>query len=211
MWHQWSARPSGDVQESNMKHNQVAQMTHTGEAISAYLTEMQSTLSNLPIDSIERVVRLLREARSQKKRVFLFGNGGSAATASHLACDLAKGTSTNGKPRMRVVSLTDNVPLISAWANDSSYEDIFAQQLQEQVEPGDIVIGISGSGKSPNVLNAIKVARSAGAITIGLTGLDGGDLKNLVDLCIVVPDNSIDQVEDVHLMLGHIITSCLRT
>jgi D-sedoheptulose 7-phosphate isomerase len=211
MWHHWSAQPNGDVQESNMKHNQVAQMTHTGEAISAYLTEMQSTLSNLPIDSIERVVRLLREARSHKKRVFLFGNGGSAATASHLACDLAKGTSTNGKPRMRVVSLTDNVPLISAWANDSSYEDIFAQQLQEQVEPGDIVIGISGSGKSPNVLNAIKVARSAGAITIGLTGLDGGDLKNLVDLCIVVPDNSIDQVEDVHLMLGHIITSCLRT
>ena len=211
MWHQWSARPSGDVQESNMKHDQVAQVSKTGEAISAYLTEMQSTLSNLPIDSIERVVRLLREARSQKKRVFLFGNGGSAATASHLACDLAKGTSTNGKPRMRVVSLTDNVPLISAWANDSSYEDIFAQQLQEQVEPGDIVIGISGSGKSPNVLNAIKVARSAGAITIGLTGLDGGDLKNLVDLCIVVPDNSIDQVEDVHLMLGHIITSCLRT
>ena len=194
-----------------MKHDQVAQVSKTGETISAYLTEMQSTLSNLPIDSIEHVVRLLREARSQKKRVFLFGNGGSAATASHLACDLAKGTSTNGKPRMRVVSLTDNVPLISAWANDSSYEDIFAQQLQEQVEPGDIVIGISGSGKSPNVLNAIKVARSAGAITIGLTGLDGGDLKNLVDLCIVVPDNSIDQVEDVHLMLGHIITSCLRT
>ena len=194
-----------------MKHDQVAQVSKTGETISAYLTEMQSTLSNLPIDSIERVVRLRREARSQKKRVFLFGNGGSAATASHLACDLAKGTSTNGKPRMRVVSLTDNVPLISAWANDSSYEDIFAQQLQEQVEPGDIVIGISGSGKSPNVLNAIKVARSAGAITIGLTGLDGGDLKNLVDLCIVVPDNSIDQVEDVHLMLGHIITSCLRT
>jgi len=194
-----------------MKHNQVAQMTHTGEAISAYLTEMQSTLNNLPIDSIERVVRMLREARSQKKRVFLFGNGGSAATASHLACDLAKGTSTNGKPRMRVVSLTDNVPLISAWANDSSYEDIFAQQLREQVEPGDIAIGISASGKSPNVLNAIKVARSAGAMTVGLTGLDGGDLKDLVDLCIVVPDNSIDQIEDVHLMLGHIITSCLRT
>jgi D-sedoheptulose 7-phosphate isomerase len=211
MFHQWSAQPDGDVQESDMKHNQVVQMSHTGEAISAYLTEMQSTLSNLPIDSIERVVHLLREARSQKKRVFLFGNGGSAATASHLACDLAKGTGTNGKPRLRAIALTDNMPLISAWANDSSYDNIFAQQLQDHVEPGDIVIGISGSGKSPNVLNAIKVARSAGAITIGLTGLDGGDLKNLVDLCIVVPDNSIDQVEDVHLMLGHIITSCLRT
>jgi D-sedoheptulose 7-phosphate isomerase len=193
-----------------MKHDQVAQVSHTGEAISAYLIEMQSTLSNLPIDMIERVVGLLREARSQKKRVFLFGNGGSAATASHLACDLAKGTSTNGKPRLRAIALTDNMPLISAWANDSSYENIFAQQLQDHVEPGDVVIGISGSGKSVNVLNGIKVARSAGAITIGFTGLGGGDLKDLVDLCIVVPDNSIDQVEDVHLMLGHVITSCLR-
>jgi D-sedoheptulose 7-phosphate isomerase len=193
-----------------MKHDQVAQTSHTGEAISAYLIEMQTTLSNMPIDMIERVVGLLREARSQKKRVFLFGNGGSAATASHLACDLAKGTSTNGKPRLRAIALTDNMPLISAWANDSSYENIFAQQLQDHVEPGDVVIGISGSGKSLNVLNGIKVARSAGAITIGFTGLGGGDLKDLVDLCIVVPDNSIDQVEDVHLMLGHVITSCLR-
>ena len=194
-----------------MKHNQVAQMSHTGEAISAYLTEMQSTLSNLPIDGIERIVNVLRDARAQKKTVFLFGNGGSAATASHLACDLAKGTNATGRPRLRVIALTDNVPLISAWANDSSYEDIFAQQLQQQVESGDIAIGISGSGRSPNVLNALKVARSAGAITIGLTGFDGGDLKNLVDLCVVVPDNSIDQVEDVHLMIGHVIASCLRT
>jgi D-sedoheptulose 7-phosphate isomerase len=194
-----------------MKHDQVAQMSHTGEAISAYLTEMQSTLSNLPIDGIERIVNVLRDARAQKKTVFLFGNGGSAATASHLACDLAKGTNATERPRLRVIALTDNVPLISAWANDSSYEDIFAQQLQQQVESGDIAIGISGSGRSPNVLNALKVARSAGAITIGLTGFDGGDLKNLVDLCVVVPDNSIDQVEDVHLMIGHVIASCLRT
>jgi D-sedoheptulose 7-phosphate isomerase len=193
-----------------MKHHQVAQVSHTGEAISAYLSDMQTTLSNLPIDTIEEVVRLLRQARTQKKRVFLFGNGGSAATASHLACDLAKGTSINGNPRLRTMALTDNMPLISAWANDSSYENIFAQQLQDHVEPGDIVIGISGSGKSINVLNAIKVARTAGAITVGLTGFDGGDLKSLADICIIVPDNSIDQVEDVHLMLGHVITSCLR-
>lgn len=193
-----------------MKHDQVAEVSHTGEAISAYLTEMQSTLSSLPIDMIERVVALLREARSQKKRVFLFGNGGSAATASHLACDLAKGTRSSGKPRLRAIALTDNMPIISAWANDSSYENIFAQQLQDHVDPGDIVIGISGSGRSLNVLNGMKVARAAGAITIGLTGMGGGDLKDLVDLCIVVPDDSIDQVEDVHLMIGHIITSCLR-
>jgi len=193
-----------------VKYDQVAQVTHIGGAISAYLSDLQTTLSNLPIDTIEQVVHLLREARTKKKRVFLFGNGGSAATASHLACDLGKGTNACGKPRLRVVALTDNVPLISAWANDFSYEDIFAEQLQDQVEPGDIVIGISASGKSPNVLNGIKVARTAGAITVGLTGFDGGDLKSLVDFCIIVPDHSIDQVEDVHLMLGHVITSCLR-
>ncbi len=183
----------------------------TGETISAYLSDMRATLNNLPLEEIERVVRLLREARSHRRRVFLFGNGGSAATASHLACDLAKGSSTNGKPRVRAMALTDNMPLISAWANDTAYENIFAQQLQDHVEPGDVVIGISGSGRSPNVLNGIKAARTAGAVTIGMTGFDGGHLKDLVDICIIVPDDSIDKVEDVHLMLGHVITSCLRT
>ena len=183
----------------------------TGETISAYLSDMRATLNNLPLEEIERVVRLLREARSHRRRVFLFGNGGSAATASHLACDLAKGSSSNGKPRVRAMALTDNMPLISAWANDTAYENIFAQQLQDHVEPGDVVIGISGSGRSPNVLNGIKAARTAGAVTVGMTGFDGGHLKDLVDICIIVPDDSIDKVEDVHLMLGHVITSCLRT
>ncbi|MBN2098773.1 MAG: SIS domain-containing protein [Dehalococcoidia bacterium] len=194
-----------------MKHDQVAQTSQTSERIAAYLSDIQGTLRKLPMDEIEDIVNLLHEARERKKRVFLFGNGGSAATASHLACDLGKGTNRHGRPRLRVVALTDNVPLISAWANDTSYEDIFAQQLQEQVEPGDIAIAISASGRSPNVLNGVKVAKSAGAITIGLTGFDGGDLKSLVDCCIVVPDNSMDQVEDVHLMLGHVIASCLRS
>lgn len=194
-----------------MKYEVMTQMTSTGETISAYLSDVRSTLTNLPLDRIERVVRLLREARSHRRRVFLFGNGGSAATASHLACDLTKGTSTNGRPRLRAMALTDNMPLISAWANDTAFENIFAQQLQDHVEPGDVVIGISGSGRSPNVLNGIKAARSAGAITVGMTGFDGGHLKDLVDICIIVPDNNIDKVEDVHLMLGHVITSCLRT
>ena len=194
-----------------MKYEVMTQMTSTGETISAYLSDVRSTLTNLPLDRIERVVRLLRDARSHRRRVFLFGNGGSAATASHLACDLTKGTSTNGRPRLRAMALTDNMPLISAWANDTAYENIFAQQLQDHVEPGDVVIGISGSGRSPNVLNGIKAARSAGAITVGMTGFDGGHLKDLVDICIIVPDNNIDKVEDVHLMLGHVITSCLRT
>ena len=201
----------GSTQETDVKYEVMTEMISTGETISAYLSDMRATLSRLPLDKIERVVRLLREARAHKRRVFLFGNGGSAATASHLACDLAKGTSGNGRPRLRAMALTDNMPLISAWANDTAYENIFAQQLQDHVEPGDIVIGISGSGRSPNVLNGIKAARSAGAITVGMTGFDGGHLKDLVDICIIVPDNNIDKVEDVHLMLGHVITSCLRT
>lgn len=193
-----------------MKYEVITQSPSTAEAISAYLSEMRATLTNLPLDKIERVVRLLREARTRRRRVFLFGNGGSAATASHLACDLAKGTSGNGRPRLRALALTDNMPLISAWANDTAYENIFAQQLQDHVEPGDVVIGISGSGLSPNVLSGVRAARTAGAITVGLTGFDGGRLKDLVDICIIVPDSNIDKVEDVHLMLGHVITSCLR-
>ncbi|MDM8000429.1 MAG: SIS domain-containing protein [Dehalococcoidia bacterium] len=194
---------------TNLEHT--GQGSEASERIVAYLSCVQGTLGKLPLNEIELVVGLLRQARAERKRVFLFGNGGSAATASHLACDLGKGTNGHGRPRLRVVALTDNMPLISAWANDSSYEEVFAQQLVEQVEPGDIVIGISASGNSRNVLNGIRVAKSAGAITVGLTGFDGGELKNQADHCIVVPDDSIDQVEDVHLMLGHIIASCLRS
>ncbi len=195
-----------------MKYEVMARVTldSTSQAISAYFSGMRATLSNLPVDQIERVVRLLREARSHRRRVFLFGNGGSAATASHLACDLAKGAGSNGRPRLRATALTDNMSLISAWANDTAYDSIFAQQVQDQVEPGDVVIGISGSGLSSNVLNGVMAARACGAVTVGLTGLDGGRLKDLVDFCIMVPDANIDKVEDVHLMLGHVITSCLR-
>jgi D-sedoheptulose 7-phosphate isomerase len=190
--------------------SEVVPMTRSSQIIKAYLDEMRTTLTKLPLETIEQIVQVLKSARAQKKQVFLFGNGGSAATASHLAVDLTKGTIAPDKPRLRAIALTDNVPLISAWANDTSYEDIFSQQLQNQVEPGDVVIGISGSGRSPNVLKALKLAKSVGATTIGLTGFDGGKMKDLVDLCVMVPGNSIEQVEDVHLMLGHVISSCLR-
>ncbi len=185
-------------------------MSQSSRIIKAYLDEVSTTLAKLPVETLERMVQVLKEARARRKHVFLFGNGGSAATASHLVCDFAKGAIVPGKPRLRAISLTDNLPLLSAWANDASYEDIFAQQLENQVEPGDVVIGISGSGRSLNVLNALRLAKSVGAVTIGLTGFDGGELKNLVDLCIVVPSNSMEQVEDVHLLLGHVITTCLK-
>jgi D-sedoheptulose 7-phosphate isomerase len=178
--------------------------------IEAYLAEMRHTLLALPIEDIVNMVRVLEGARTQKKQVFLFGNGGSAATASHLAVDFSKGTISSGQPRLRAVALTDSLPLITAWANDVSYDDIFSQQLQHQAEPGDVAIGISSSGRSPNVVKALKTAKSLGATTIALTGRDCGHLNGLVDICIMVPDDRVGQIEDVHLMLGHIVTTCLR-
>ncbi len=180
------------------------------DIIETYISQVRATLKELPVETIGRIVELLQEARTRRKWVFLLGNGGSAATASHFACDLAKGAITPGKPRLRAIALTDNVPLLSAWANDTSYDNIFAQQLENLIEPGDIVIAISGSGNSANVLNAVRLARSAGATTIGLTGFDGGKLKDLADICLIVPNHCMEQVEDVHMLLEHIITTCLR-
>ncbi len=180
------------------------------EVISSYLAEVGTILQQMPKDEIARIVRLIEEARTKGKQIFLFGNGGSAATASHIACDLAKGAIVAQKPPIKAFSLADNVPLISAWANDLCYEEVFARQLNNWVQPGDLVIAISGSGSSQNVLNGVDLANSVGATTIGLAGFNGGKLKDMVDICIVVSSHSAEQIEDVHLLLGHIITLCLR-
>ena len=180
------------------------------ETIGKYISEVGATLERLPIERIVQVVELLEEARLKGKRVFIFGNGGSAATASHFAADLSKGAISKEKPRIKAFALTDNVPLLSAWANDTAYENIFAEQLENFVELGDVIIGISGSGNSPNVLNGIKVAKAKGANTIGFIGFDGGKLKEFVDIAIIVPNHNMKQVEDTHLLLEHVITTCLR-
>lgn len=181
------------------------------EIIKRYFNDIKIALDVMPVDSIIRVAETLEEARSYRKPVYIFGNGGSAATASHCACDFAKGASCSGKPRIKAMALNDNVPLLSAWANDESYEQVYAQQLENFIEEGDIAIGISVSGNSPNVLNGIKVARSKGATTIGFTCAQGGRLKDLVDIAVRVPLNNMEQVEDLHLLLEHVITTCLRT
>jgi D-sedoheptulose 7-phosphate isomerase len=177
--------------------------------IEGYLSGIRQILVRLPVEDIREMVDRLEDARARGKQVFLFGNGGSASTASHLAVDFAKVTIADGKPRLKAIALTDNIAMISAWANDLSYDEVFSQQLQAHVEPGDVVIGISTSGTSPNVLNALRVARSMGAATIGLTGRDGGQMNGVVDLCIKVPDNRTGRIEDIHLMLGHVVTACL--
>lgn len=178
--------------------------------VAQYITDLQDTLDRLPLEQIERIIETLLEAQMAGQTVYIFGNGGSASTASHFACDLGKNTALPGLPRMRVIALTDNVELITAWANDTAYEHIFAEQLRGLVQPGDVVIGISGSGRSPNVLNAIALARQVGATTIGLTGFEGGLLAGMVDIPLVVPSDSMEQIEDVHLILEHMICTAIR-
>lgn len=159
---------------------------------------------------IDEVVERLFKAYEQDCAVYLFGNGGSAALASHAACDLGKGTTSPGKKPFRVVSLTDNVSLITAWANDTSYENIFAAQLRPFVQPGDVAFAISGSGNSPNVLNALDVARDGGASTIGLTGARGVKMEALCDVCVTVPSENMQHIEDSHLCIMHAVFLAFR-
>ncbi len=180
------------------------------DMIKNYLTDISTSLARLPVEAITQVIDVLEEARERGRSVFIFGNGGSAATASHFAGDLAKGAICPGKHRLKAFALTDHVPLLSAWANDSAYEHVFSEQLDNFIDAGDIAIGISGSGSSANVLNGIKAAKAKGATTIGFISFDGGSLKELVDIPVVVPVHNMEQSEDIHLLLGHVITTCLR-
>ena len=180
------------------------------QAIIQYLEDVRTMLAQMPLESIEQVLQALLDVYEREGTVFIMGNGGRAATASPFAGDLAKGTAHPRLRRFRVVPLTDNVPLITAWANDVDYEWIFAEQLRNLVRPGDLVIGISGSGNSPNVLNAIALAREMGATTVGLTGGDGGKLALMADIVVIAPSDTMEQIEDAHLVLEHLICTTLR-
>jgi D-sedoheptulose 7-phosphate isomerase len=159
---------------------------------------------------LERVLSLLENVYRNGHRIFIIGNGGSAATASHFALDLAKNTIMAGAPRLKAISLTDHVPLITAWSNDTAYEHIFAEQLANMIEPGDLVIGISASGNSPNVINALLLARQYRAFTVGLLGARGGKMKDMVDAYVLAPGQNIEQEEDAHMILAHVITRHMR-
>jgi D-sedoheptulose 7-phosphate isomerase len=183
-------------------------MTNAVEILGAkqYFEELQRVVAAISHDSIDQMADALVRAYEAGRVVYTFGNGGSAALASHLACDLGKGTAyCNGGKRFRVLALTDNVPTLTAWANDSGYEDVFSEQLRNFVQPGDVAFAISGSGNSKNVLNALHVARQAGATTLGISGFQGGQMKSLCDICMVVPSNNLQIVEDMHLATAHSI------
>ena len=176
----------------------------------SYLATLGEVLAKLPADELRAIEGDLREAQRKGKRVFLLGNGGSAATASHLVCDFGKGLSLPGRPRLRVLALTDSTPLITAYGNDLAYDAVFAEQLANHIEPGDVVIAISGSGNSPNVLKAVELANEADVLTIGWTGFEGGKLKPLCKRCVVVASTDMQQIEDAHLIIGHAIFQALR-
>lgn len=180
------------------------------EQIHDYIFDLKATLDLLPLEPIREAIMVLHTARLNNRQVFIMGNGGSASTASHFVCDLAKNTRKPGWPHFRVLGLADNMASLSAYANDEGYENVFAQQLASFVQPADVVIGISTSGNSRNVLEAIELANRANATTIGFTGFDGGRLGKLVDLNIHVPSQCIEQVEDIHLMLEHLMCTNLR-
>ena len=177
-----------------------------------YFDEYRRVLPELPYSEIEHVVDALHEAYKFERTVFLFGNGGSASLASHFACDLGKGTTEPGaiRSRFRAMSLTDNIPLLTAWANDTSYEQVFAEQLRNFVEKDDIAFGISGSGCSRNVLLALQAAREHGAMTIGLTGFRGGKMPELCDLCVIIPSDNMQIIEDLQLSITHALFTILR-
>lgn len=180
------------------------------DEIESYWHELVCVMQTMPFDTLASAAELLLDCYWRSSTVFILGNGGSAATASHFACDLAKGTRVPGLPTFRVIPLSDNVPLLTAWANDTSYDRVFAEQLATLVRPGDVVVAISASGNSPNVLEAARVAQQSDAIVIALTGQSGGQLYQLADLTIRVPAQSIEQVEDAHLVIAHSLCVVLR-
>ncbi|MBE0409074.1 MAG: SIS domain-containing protein [Anaerolineales bacterium] len=180
------------------------------DTVLKYISELQVTLQHLPQERIHQVIDILAERRMKGRQIFIMGNGGSASTASHFVCDLAKNTRKDGLLPFRVIGLSDNMPLITAYANDEGYDNVFAQQLANLVRVDDVVIAISASGNSPNVLRAIEYANQIGATTIGFTGFDGGILGSIVDIHVHVPSNCIEHVEDIHLVLEHLICKTLK-
>jgi D-sedoheptulose 7-phosphate isomerase len=180
------------------------------QQVSDYAAAVGASLAQMPYHDIERLVQVLFQACESGRAIYVFGNGGSAALASHTACDLGKGTCEVARERVRVLSLTDNVPLLTAWANDTAYEFVFTEQMRNFIQPRDIAFAISGSGNSPNVLHALRFAREIGAIPVGLTGFEGGKMKPLCDVCVVAPSDNMQIIEDMHVMAMHGIFTILR-
>ncbi len=185
--------------------------THAEDFARRYVDELVGVLRALPLDALGRALDALEAAYREARQVFLAGNGGSAATASHMCNDLVWGVARLGLPGVRAVALSDNVALLTAVANDTSYAEIFVPQLTALGREGDLLVAISGSGNSPNVLRAVERAREMGMKTVGFLGFDGGRLRELVDVPVVVPSHDYGPVEDAHMMFDHLAIAYLRS
>ncbi len=171
----------------------------------SYVQNLVGTLQSLDLSKVDQAIEWLREARDNGNTIFTCGNGGSAATASHFVCDIVKGASYQREKRFRIMALTDNLAAITAYSNDVSYECVFVEQLKNFAKPGDVLIAISGSGNSPNVLRAVEYANELGCKTIGMTGRDGGKLGPLSQLNIHAAEPHMGRIEDAHMIACHMI------
>jgi len=187
-------------------------MANISEFITSYFEEQKTCLNQMVNEknNVARIVEKLLNARDDEKKIFTIGNGGSASTASHFVSDLLKTGIIKDAKRFNAISLTDNIPVLLAWANDTSYEDIFIEQLKNYVKKDDIIISFSGSGQSKNVTKAMEYASSIGAFVIGFTGSPGGVFPKISDICITVPSSDMLTIESFHLVLCHVIISSIR-
>lgn len=188
-------------------------LSKTKDVIDSFLKEQESCLEQISeqVGIIEKIVKVLIGARDNGKKVYTMGNGGSASTASHFVSDLLKTAITKSNKRFSAISLTDNIPVILAWSNDVSYEDVFAEQLKNFLSKGDVIVGFSGSGRSKNVVKAMIYGKKNGAICIGITGMSGGDFPKICDVSVIVPSNDMLAIESTHLTLCHCIISTIRS
>lgn len=170
-----------------------------------YRSELSGLLRSFDLEQAGRFIEILKQARDEDRQIFVFGNGGSAATASHFAVDMVKGASLGSAKRFRIMALTDQVPTITAYANDIGYQVVFEEHLRNFARAGDVVLAISASGNSPNVLRAVEYANSIGCVTIGLCGFQGGRLAPLCQHALVVPSQHVGRIEDVHMLACHLM------
>lgn len=178
--------------------------------VRGYLEGVKRLIDRVSEADVERLIGALEGAWREGRRVLVMGNGGSAGTASHIVNDLQKCIQVESGRPLKALCLCDNVPLVLAWANDTEYANVFAPQIECWAEPGDLVLGLSGSGNSPNVVRAIEAANARGARTFGLAGHQGGRLAQVAQECIVVPSDNMQQIEDLHMILLHVAFSALR-
>lgn len=173
--------------------------------VDQYRAELRKTIDLIDAAAVDQVIELFRDARENRRHIFVCGNGGSASTASHFACDIVKGASYQREKRFRIMALTDQLPTLTAYANDVGYDTVFAEQLKNFALPGDVVMAISGSGNSPNVIAAVECANSIGCTTVALTGRDGGKLGPLATVNVQVPVQHMGRIEDAHMIVCHMI------